>query len=98
MIEGMMPTRMMRMRSSNLLDRGPIEPKDKRERTPPDASRMPRYRMVSLFDQPKLSLAMGVKSLKIHQTLKQGNIAQLKQHSSRLPKDESDMETEEAPD
>ena len=75
MIEGTMPTRMRRRRSSSLLDRGAIEPKDKRERTPLDASRMPRYRMVSLFDQPKLSLAMGVRSLEIHQTLIIGNTA-----------------------
>ena len=75
MIEGTMPTRMRRRRSSSLLDRGPIEPKDKRERTPLDASRMPRYRMVSLFDQPKLSLAMGVRSLEIHRTLIIGNTA-----------------------
>ena len=73
MIRGTMPTRMRRRRSSSLLDRGPIEPKQKRERTPPDASRMPRYRMASLFDQPKLSLAIGVTSLEIYRILKQGN-------------------------
>ena len=63
MIRGMMPTRMSRRRSSSLLDKGPMEPKQKRDRTPPDASRIPRYRMASWFDQPKLSLAMGVTSL-----------------------------------
>ena len=75
MIKGTMPTRMRRRRSSSLLERGPIEPKQKRERTPPDASRMPRYKMASLFDQPKLSLAMGVTSLEIQHTLKHGNTA-----------------------
>ena len=56
-------------RSSSLLDKGPMDPKQKSDRTPPDANRMPRYKMASLFDQPKLSLAMGVTSLKRHERL-----------------------------
>ena len=64
-IKGMMPTNMSNRRSSSLLVKGPMEPKQKSDRTPPDASVMPRYKMASLFDQPKLSLAMGVTSLKL---------------------------------
>ena len=39
---GVIPVNIKRSLSSNLLDKGPMEPKKKAERTPPEARMMPK--------------------------------------------------------